>query len=57
MAVPEPWVQNGLLTVIGSLARIGPNELVTDDPELLRRMMAVRSEYSRGSCTSMVTRQ
>ncbi|KAK3348834.1 cytochrome P450 [Lasiosphaeria hispida] len=32
----------------GSLARIGPNELVTDDPELLRRMMAVRSAYTRG---------
>ncbi|KAF2261392.1 cytochrome P450 [Lojkania enalia] len=32
----------------GSLARIGPNELVTDDPEVLRRMMAVRSVYTRG---------
>ncbi|KAF2008622.1 cytochrome P450 [Aaosphaeria arxii CBS 175.79] len=32
----------------GSLARIGPNELVTDDPEVLRRMMAVRSAYTRG---------
>ncbi len=34
----------------GSLARIGPNELVTDDPEVLRKMMAVRSEYARGPC-------
>lgn len=51
-ALPDPRWRNGLLTVIGSLARIGPNELVTDDPELLRRMMAVRSDYSRGSCTS-----
>ncbi|KAF2826799.1 cytochrome P450 [Ophiobolus disseminans] len=32
----------------GSLARVGPNELITDDPELMRRMMAVRSEYTRG---------
>jgi cytochrome P450 len=32
----------------GSLARIGPNELVTNDPDVLRKMMAVRSEYSRG---------
>ncbi|KAF2112117.1 cytochrome P450 [Lophiotrema nucula] len=32
----------------GSLVRIGPNELVTDDPEVLRKMMAVRSPYTRG---------
>ncbi|KAK3685320.1 cytochrome P450 [Podospora appendiculata] len=32
----------------GSLVRIGPNELVTDDPDVLRRMMAVRSPYTRG---------
>ncbi|OAL04444.1 cytochrome P450 [Phaeosphaeriaceae sp. SRC1lsM3a] len=32
----------------GSLARVGPNELITDDPELMRRMMAARSEYTRG---------
>ncbi|KAH7303982.1 cytochrome P450 [Stachybotrys elegans] len=32
----------------GSLVRIGPNTLATDDPELLRRMMAVHSNYSRG---------
>lgn len=30
--------------------RIGPNELVTDDPEVLRKMMAVRSRYTRGPC-------
>lgn len=39
------------LTVIGSLARVGPNDLVTDDPDVLRRMMAVRSSYTRGPCT------
>ena len=27
--------------------RIGPNELVTDDPDVLRRMSAVRSAYTR----------
>jgi hypothetical protein len=27
--------------------RIGPNDLVTDDPEILRKMSAVRSPYSR----------
>ncbi|EKD12716.1 uncharacterized protein L3040_006865 [Drepanopeziza brunnea f. sp. 'multigermtubi'] len=32
----------------GSLVRIGPNDLVTDDPDVLRHMMAARSAYSRG---------
>ncbi|KAK1760102.1 cytochrome P450 [Echria macrotheca] len=32
----------------GTLARVGPNELITDDPEVLRKMMAVRSPYTRG---------
>ncbi|KAF2676291.1 cytochrome P450 [Lentithecium fluviatile CBS 122367] len=31
----------------GSLARIGPNELTTNDPELIRRMSAARSTYFR----------
>ncbi|KAK3312760.1 pisatin demethylase [Apodospora peruviana] len=31
----------------GSIARIGPNVLLTDDPDLLRRMWAVRSDYKR----------
>lgn len=35
---------------LGSLARVGPNELITDDPDVLRRMMAVRSPYTRGPC-------
>ncbi|KAI2625846.1 cytochrome P450 [Hypoxylon sp. NC1633] len=29
----------------GSLARIGPNELITDDGEIIRRMNAARSKY------------
>ncbi|KAK0649881.1 cytochrome P450 [Cercophora newfieldiana] len=32
----------------GTLVRVGPNELITDDPELMRKMMAVRSPYTRG---------
>ncbi|KAK5651583.1 hypothetical protein OQA88_11856 [Cercophora sp. LCS_1] len=32
----------------GTIARVGPNELITDDPELLRKTMAVRSPYKRG---------
>lgn len=31
----------------GSLCRIGPNELITSDPEVLRIMGAVRSPYRR----------
>ncbi|KAL1596981.1 hypothetical protein SLS60_008563 [Paraconiothyrium brasiliense] len=31
----------------GSLVRIGPNELTTSDPELIRRMSAARSPYKR----------
>lgn len=39
-----------LTTSVGSLVRVGPNELVTDDPDVMRRMMAVRSAYTRGHC-------
>ena len=31
----------------GSIARIGANTLITCDPNLLRRMQAVRSPYKR----------
>ena len=32
----------------GPIARIGPNHLLTDDPELTRRVLAARSHYTRG---------
>ena len=32
---------------LGSLARIGPNDLITSDPAVMRRMSAVRSPYCR----------
>ncbi|KAK2758974.1 hypothetical protein FQN54_003072 [Arachnomyces sp. PD_36] len=32
----------------GSLARIGPNHLLTDDPELTKRVLGARSPYVRG---------
>jgi hypothetical protein len=32
----------------GHVARIGPNTLVTDDPEVVKRMWAVRSRYKKG---------
>ncbi|KAM0327966.1 hypothetical protein ACHAQA_005365 [Verticillium albo-atrum] len=33
----------------GPVVRIGPNDLVTNDSEILRRMWAVRSPYRKGS--------
>ena len=36
----DPWL-------LGSLARIGPNQLVTNDYELIRRMCGARSRYVR----------
>lgn len=33
----------------GPLVRIGPNDLLTSDPDLLRRMSAARSTYERSS--------
>lgn len=33
----------------GTLARIGPNDLLASDPDLLHRMSAVRSTYERSS--------
>ncbi|EXJ89425.1 hypothetical protein A1O3_02492 [Capronia epimyces CBS 606.96] len=32
----------------GPLARIGPNHLITDDPDVTRRILAARSHYTRG---------
>ncbi|PVI00777.1 cytochrome P450 oxidoreductase [Periconia macrospinosa] len=32
----------------GPVARIGPNNLITDDPEFTRRILAARSHYTRG---------
>lgn len=32
---------------LGTLARIGPNDLISSDPAVMRRMSAVRSTYRR----------
>jgi hypothetical protein len=32
--------------------RVGPNEVITNDPEVLRKIMGVRSTYTRGHCRS-----
>jgi hypothetical protein len=38
-----------LLNCVGSLVRVGPKELCTDDPEIIRTMWAVRSPYKRAA--------
>ncbi|KAL2450600.1 Cytochrome P450 monooxygenase ABA1 [Exophiala dermatitidis] len=32
----------------GPIARIGPNHLITDDPDVTKRILAARSHYTRG---------
>lgn len=34
---------------LGDIARVGPNDLITSDPELMKRMLNVRTKYSRSS--------
>ena len=34
--------------LVGPLVRIGPNELLSTDPEVLRMMSAARSAYTKG---------
>ncbi|TAQ91397.1 hypothetical protein B7494_g353 [Chlorociboria aeruginascens] len=48
LAYPRAVLGLVLKVLAGPLARVGPDELITDDPALLRKMMAVRSLYTRG---------
>lgn len=34
-------------SITGPLARVGPNDLVNDDPEFARRIFGARSQYIR----------
>lgn len=34
----------------GSLVRVGPNDLASSDPEVIRRIMGARSIYVKGPC-------
>jgi hypothetical protein len=36
-------------TYAGPIARIGPNDLITSDPNLVKHMYSVRSQYRRSS--------
>ncbi len=46
--VPLSYLMNCLTKYIGPVARIGPNHVITDDPEITRRVLAARSGYVRG---------
>lgn len=35
-------------THAGPIVRVGPNAVIVSDPDVLRRMSAARSEYTRG---------
>lgn len=35
------------VSLVGSIARVGPNDLLTDDPELMKHILNVRTEYRR----------
>lgn len=37
------------MLLLGSIARIGPNDLITSSPELIMHMSAVRSVYTRAA--------
>ncbi|KAH7122021.1 pisatin demethylase [Dactylonectria estremocensis] len=42
------WVHRELHKRFGHLVRIGPNEILTDDPDIIREINAVRGSYARG---------
>jgi len=38
-----------LTTAAGPLVRVGPNELITSDPDVLRKILSIRSAYRRSN--------
>ena len=45
--LPRSQPSNRLWISAGSLARVGPNHLMTSDPEITRKVLAVSSKYTR----------
>lgn len=43
----EAWVYNDLAKKYGHLIRISPNHVLTDDPDVLRRISGVRGTYGK----------
>jgi hypothetical protein len=43
----EPWIYTALSRKYGHLVRVGPRLLLTDDPDVLRRMSGIRSAYNK----------
>ncbi|KAF2996861.1 hypothetical protein E8E13_004378 [Curvularia kusanoi] len=44
----QPITLRDVTNKYGTIARVGPNAVVTNDPEILRKIMSVRSSYTRG---------
>lgn len=47
MSGREPWIYAALAGKYGHLVRVGPRLLLTDDPDVLRRMSGIRSHYNK----------
>lgn len=43
------WVHRDLHKKHGPLIRIGPNEVLTDDPEIIKKISSTHSSYKRGT--------
>lgn len=43
----EAWLYNDLAKKYGHLVRISPNTILTDDPDVLRRMCGARGQYAK----------
>lgn len=43
------WVHRDLHRKLGPLVRIGPNEILTDDPQVLKHVSSAGSKYTRSS--------
>lgn len=43
----EPWIYADLARKYGHLIRVGPRLLLTDDPDVLRKMSGIRSSYDK----------
>lgn len=42
------WVHRSLHKKYGTMVRIGPNEILTNDPEIIKKVSSARSSYKRG---------
>lgn len=48
------WIYRDMYKKYGPLIRVGPNELSTDDPEVIRKMNGARSSYGRDPVSTLI---